>query len=68
MGKPRDMTWRRTLARVDDVRRRNRVVVARESIYKKNYTVDSKRVEDLLQAHSLVPTSVCTTAHVRVLN
>jgi hypothetical protein len=61
MGKPRDMTQRKTLARVDDVGRRTRVEVARESIYQKNYAVDSKRVEDLLQNESLVPAAVSTT-------
>jgi hypothetical protein len=52
------MMQRKTLARVDDVTRRNRVASARESIYKKNYAVDSAAVENLLKKDSLVPTAV----------
>jgi hypothetical protein len=58
MGQHRDMTQRETLARVDDVSRRNRVASAREIIYEKNYAVDSKAVDNLLQVDSLVPTAV----------
>jgi len=58
MGMPRDMMQRMTLARVDDVKRRNRVEAAREAIYVKNYAVDSQAVENLLQEDSLVPTVV----------
>jgi len=59
MGKHRDMAQRETLARVDDLSRRNRVASAREVIYEKNYAVDSKAMEDLLKVDSLVPTAVC---------
>jgi hypothetical protein len=52
------MTQRKTLARVDDLSRRNRVASAREVIYEKNYAVDSKPMEDLLKVDSLVPTAV----------
>jgi hypothetical protein len=55
----RDMTQRRTLARIDDVKWRNLVKKAREKIYEKGYVVDSRAVEDFLQEHSLVPTAVC---------
>ena len=58
MGMRRDMTQRRTLARIDDVKRRNRVETAREKIYEQGYVVDSTAVEDLLQEDSLVPTAV----------
>jgi hypothetical protein len=58
MGKPRDMMQRKTLARVDDVTRRNRVASARESIYEKGYAVNSAPVEHLLKKDSLVPTAV----------
>jgi hypothetical protein len=58
MGKHRDMTQRKTLARVDDLSRRNRVASAREVIYEKNYAVDGKAMEDLLKVDSLVPTAV----------
>ena len=58
MGMPRDMAQRITLARVDDLSRRNRVATARENIYEKGYAVNSNAVEKLLQAESLVPTAV----------
>jgi hypothetical protein len=60
MGKPRDMTQRETLARVDDMNRRGRVAAARKSIYEKNYAVNSTAVERLLHEDSLVPTAVGT--------
>ena len=59
MGKHRDILQRRTLARIDNVRRRNLVKAAHEKIYEKNYVVDSKAVGRLLQEESLVPTAVC---------
>jgi hypothetical protein len=59
MGMHRDMVQRETLARVDDLSRRNRVASAREIIYEKKYAVDSKAVENILQIDSLVPTAVC---------
>jgi hypothetical protein len=55
----RDMAQRVTLARVDDTGRRNRVAAARETVYEKNYAVNSAAVENLLQEDSLVPTAVC---------
>lgn len=58
MGMRRDMAQRRTLARIDDVKRRDRIETAREKIYEKGYVVDSRAVEDLLQEDSLVPTAV----------
>lgn len=58
MGKRQDMTQRETLARVDDMSRRNRVDSAREIIYEKNYAVDSNAVENLLKVDSLIPTAV----------
>jgi anti-sigma28 factor (negative regulator of flagellin synthesis) len=58
----RDMAQRMTLARVDDLKRRNRIEAAREAIYNKNYAVDSAPVEKLLQEESLVPTAVCPIA------
>ena len=58
MGMHRDMTQRETLARVDDLSRRNRVASAREIIYEKKYAVDSNPVENILQVDSLVPTTV----------
>ena len=59
MGMPQDMTQRKTLARVDDVRRRTHVEAARETIYIKNNTVDGTKVENILKEESLVPTTVC---------
>ena len=52
------MSQRETLARVDDVSHRSRVAAARKSIYEKNYAVNSRVVENLLQEDSLVPTAV----------
>jgi hypothetical protein len=60
MGKHVDMQQRKTLARVDDVNRRNRVAAAREIIYEKKYAVNSAAVENLLREDSLVPTMVRT--------
>ena len=54
----RDMTQRETLARVDDLSRRNRVASAREIIYEKKYAVDSKAVVNPLQFDSLFLTAV----------
>jgi hypothetical protein len=65
MGMRRDMAQRRTLARIDDVKRRNRVETAREKIYEKGYVVDSTAVEDLLQGDSLVPTAVCAFSFIQ---
>lgn len=58
MGMARDMTQRRTFARIDDESRRHRVAAARRAIYEKNYAVNSKAVNRLLQEDSLVPTAV----------
>ena len=58
MGMARDMSQRKTSARVDDEDRRHRVMAARRAIYEKNYTVNSKAVNRLLQEDSLVPTTV----------
>ena len=58
MGMRRDTAQRKTLARIDDVKWRNRVEMACEKIYEKGYVVDSMVVEDLLQEDSLVPTAV----------
>jgi hypothetical protein len=60
MGRPRDMMQRVTLARIDGVNRRSRVAAARKCIYEKNYAVNSRVVENLLQEDSLVPTAVGT--------
>jgi hypothetical protein len=59
MGMHRDMMQHETLARVDDINHCSHVAVARESIYEKNYAVDSTAVEKLLKKDSLVPTTVC---------
>lgn len=59
LGMPRDMMQRETLARVDNLQRRNVVDAARRVIYDKNFQVNSTGVENILQATSLVPTAVC---------
>ena len=58
MGMHRDMIQRKSLARVDDAKRRSRVGSAREAIYLKNSPVDGTAVETLLKEDSLVPTAV----------
>ena len=60
MGMPRDMTQRRSLARVDDIQRRSRVKAAHEAIYVKNSGIDTVAVENLLKEESLVPSAVST--------
>jgi hypothetical protein len=67
LGMRRDMAQRRTLARIDNVKRRNRVEMAREKIYKNGYVVDSTAVEALLQEDSLVPTAVRAFSFLRRL-
>jgi hypothetical protein len=63
MGMRQDMTQRKTLARVDDEDRRQKIDCARKIIYEKNYAVDTENVETLLQPESLVPTSVSAQVH-----
>jgi hypothetical protein len=59
MGNPRDMTQRKTLLQVDDIKRCNHIQAACDLIYKKNYSVNSAPIERLLQEESVVPTMVC---------
>jgi hypothetical protein len=58
MGKEQDMKQRRTLPRVDDKDRKERVAEARKLIYDKRTAVNGKAVESILQFDSLVPISV----------
>ena len=60
MGMQRDLTQRKTLARIDDANRRGHVKAAREHIYEKSNGINSKGVQNLLQETSLVPTTVYT--------
>jgi hypothetical protein len=60
MGMQRDTAQRKTLARIDDANRRDRVKVAREHIHEKSNGINSKGVQNLLQENSLVPTTVYT--------
>jgi hypothetical protein len=55
------MKQRKTRARVDDEMTRSKVKLARDIIYKRNYVVNSKAVEAILKAQSLVPTTVSAT-------
>lgn len=55
------MTQRKTLARIDDAKRRHHVKAAREHIYEKSNGINSNKVENLLQKTSLVPTTVYTS-------
>ena len=43
---------------------REKVLDARDKIYKSGYVVNSKQVEDLLCEHSLVPTEVCSSLYI----
>jgi hypothetical protein len=52
------MMQRQSLARVDNDSRRRKIGIARDIIYQMNYAVNSKRVDDILKAESLAPTSV----------
>ncbi|KIJ60801.1 hypothetical protein HYDPIDRAFT_58430, partial [Hydnomerulius pinastri MD-312] len=56
MGMKSDMKNRVKTSRVDDNRRRSKVLQAREHIFKGGKGVNSKRVRDLLFSESLVPT------------
>jgi hypothetical protein len=47
MGMARDMLQRETMARVDDLRRRNAVNAARRVIYEKNFLVNGAPVEKI---------------------
>ena len=52
------MRQRKTSAQVDDEDHQHCVVAAYRAIYEKNYAVNSKAVNQLLQEDSLVPTKV----------
>ena len=52
------MIQRKSLAWIDDAKRRNRTWSTCEAIYLKNFAVDSTAVETLLKEDSLVPTAV----------
>jgi hypothetical protein len=58
VGTKGDRRRRLGLQRSDDHRRQLLVSTARKAIYEENYGVSSARVERLLQAESLVPTTV----------
>ena len=53
-----DMKQRKTLSRIDDRRRQNKIINARSIIYDKQFAVDSEAVEKILKEESLVPTLV----------
>lgn len=60
LGTVLDKKHRKTMARVDDDKRRRNITTAREIIYEKNYAVDNEHVEVILKEQSLVPTVVRT--------
>jgi hypothetical protein len=64
----RDMTQRKTLARVDNIHRRGKIDAARRVIYEKNYQVDSAGVENLLRGESWVPNVVCSYEYIFVMS
>lgn len=59
LGMARDMRQRETMAREDNIRRRNLIDAARKVIYERNFRVNSAGVEKMLRDMSLVPTVVC---------
>lgn len=58
LGTSRDKEIRAEKLREDSERRRRLIRKARKLIYEKGLPVNSKKVEDLLRAASLVPTEV----------
>lgn len=58
LGMTQDMQQRHTLARIDDDARKRKIHIARDIIYRQNYSVDNEAVERLLKDQSLVPTAV----------
>lgn len=59
LGTVQDMKQRKTLARLDDTIKQDKISRARDLIYKHNLAVDTADVEKLLNKESLVPTNVC---------
>lgn len=59
IGTATDMHQRKSLLRVDNSHRRDKIIVARRVIYEKQYQVNSKAVEWMLQTESWVPNVVC---------
>ena len=60
LGMARDMGQRRTLACVDNVNRRGKIIAARRVIFEKKTQINSTAVNSILQNESLVPNVVCT--------
>lgn len=58
MGTILDKRRRETMAREDSESRVTSVSTAREFVYEEGYAINSDRVENLLKAESLVPTTV----------
>ncbi|KZT37964.1 hypothetical protein SISSUDRAFT_1129151 [Sistotremastrum suecicum HHB10207 ss-3] len=56
LGTTRDEEIRQEKRRIDTEQRRRLIRKARKLVYEKGYSVNSKKVEDLLRAASLVPT------------
>ena len=54
-----DMSQRTVLAWHDTAERREKIISARQLIYKEQYVIDNTQVEALLKPESLVPTEVC---------
>ena len=54
-----DMSQRTVLARHDTAERREKIISARQLIYKEQYVIDNTQVEALLKLESLIPTEVC---------
>ncbi len=60
IGSKTDLKQRLKLARVDTIARRRKIERARGLLFQQGVNITSKRIEDLLQSESLVPTWVST--------
>jgi hypothetical protein len=66
VGTKLDRNKREALVRVDNLSRRAKVKNARELIYGRNWAVDSKPVQRILQPESLVPTEVSQILYIYI--
>ena len=64
IGWPQNIKECSSLAHVDNVTCHTHVESACSAIYKKNYTVNSNAVENLLWKQSLVPMTICISFYI----
>lgn len=68
MGREDDQKHRDESCRKDDIQRRNKVDVARKSLYDEGYAITGDHVDGLLRDESLVPTKVLILLFTRFMN